>query len=29
MEIKKRYLQKYLYDIAIDQIAEEYQQKDI
>lgn len=27
MEIKKRYLQKYLHDIAIDQIAEEYQQK--
>ncbi len=27
MEIKKRYLEKYLHDIAIEQIAEEYQQK--
>ena len=27
MEIKKRYLQKYLHDIAIEQIAEEYEQK--
>ena len=27
MEIKKRYLQKYLHDIAIEQIAEEYQEK--
>ena len=27
MEIKKQYLQKYLHDIAVDQIAEEYQQK--
>lgn len=27
MEIKKRYLHKYLHDIAIEQIAEEYQEK--
>lgn len=27
MEIKKQYLQKYLHDIAIDQIAEEYKEK--
>ena len=27
MEIKKRFLQKYLHDIAIEQLAEEYQEK--